>query len=252
MPLRVGLVYTQMKLGRAYEHLSSLKSEIDRFTKSKPYSITRYDYPPKQWHILCIKQAITPDKVGVLIGEFAHAIRSGLDNLAWQLALLTTDKPGRLTAFPIESECPLPGNKSFKEKIANIPPDALKVIESLQPYTNQPQLKLHPLWRINKLANLDKHQVVPICSINFWISVNDVSMTHGRRDDEVNHTIEIAIPLAEKDKVKFEVECSGIEFGEPIDTSDALSSFSVTWDGLREIYEFVRNDAVPRFEQFFR
>jgi hypothetical protein len=121
MPLRVGMVYTQMKLGRAYEHLNNLKAEIDRFIQGKPYTITRYDYLPKNWHILCVKQHITPDTVGVLIGEFAHTIRSGLDNLAWQLALLTTDKPNRLTAFPIESECPLPSNKSFKEKIANIP-----------------------------------------------------------------------------------------------------------------------------------
>ena len=185
MPLRVGLVYTQMKLGRAYEHLNNLKVEIDRFVKTKPYTITQYDYLPQQWHILCVKQHITPDMVGVLIGEFAHAIRSGLDNLAWQLALLTTDKPNRLTAFPIESECPLPSNKSFKEKIANIPPDALEVIESLQPCTNQPTVKLHPLWRINKLANLDKHQVVPISSINFGFLVNDVSKAWGPRSNEV-------------------------------------------------------------------
>jgi hypothetical protein len=29
MPLRVGLTYTQMKLGRAYEHLDQLKREVD-------------------------------------------------------------------------------------------------------------------------------------------------------------------------------------------------------------------------------
>lgn len=252
MPLRVGLVYTQMKLGRAYEHLNNLKVEIDRFVQRKPYTITRYDYLPKSWHILCVKQDITPDPVAILVGEFAYAIRSGLDNLAWQLALLTTDKPSRLTAFPIESVCPLPSNKGFKEKIANIPTEALKVIEALQPYTCQPTLKLHPLWRINKLANLDKHQVVPISSINFAFGVHEVSMTHGRRDDEINHTTEIAIPLAEKDKVKFDVECTGIEFGDPIDTTDAVSDFTVDWDGLRHIYEFVRYDAVPRFERFFK
>jgi hypothetical protein len=31
MPLRVGLTYTQMKLGRAYEHLDQLKREVDVF-----------------------------------------------------------------------------------------------------------------------------------------------------------------------------------------------------------------------------
>ena len=67
-----------------------------------------------------VEQHITPEPIGTLVGELAYWTRSALDHLAWQLALLTTDEPGRLTAFPIESECPTPGNKSFNEKVASI------------------------------------------------------------------------------------------------------------------------------------
>src|ERR1700749_1378156 len=106
--MKVGLAYTQMKLGRAYEHLGQLKVEQSTFLKSKAYIERRYDDPQRSLHIINIQQSITPDPIGLLVGEFAHCIRSGFDNLAWQLALLTTDKPGRSTAFPIESQRPGP------------------------------------------------------------------------------------------------------------------------------------------------
>jgi len=122
MPLRVGLTYTQMKLGRAFEHLDQLKREVALFIQSKPYTERRYDDVQKLRHIISVEQNITPDPIGILLGEFAYCVRSSLDHLAWQLALLTTDKPGRLTAFPIDSECPESGNKSFNQKVACILP----------------------------------------------------------------------------------------------------------------------------------
>src|SRR6266852_5532682 len=120
--MRVGLTYTQMKLGRAYEHLDQLKGEVARFIESKPYTKRRYSDFEESRHIISVEQYVTPDLLGILVGEFAYCVRSSLDHLAWQLALLSTDKPGRLTAFPIESKCPSPTNKRFNEKVANIPP----------------------------------------------------------------------------------------------------------------------------------
>jgi len=250
MPLRFGLTYTQMKLGRAHEHLSQLKDEIARFCKSKPYTERRYDDTQNARHIYCVEQKGTPDPIGTLIGEFAYNIRSGLDNLAWQLALLTTDKPNRQTAFPIESECPGPSNKSFNEKVADIPPDALRVIEALQPYTRWPAFKEHALWQVNKLCNLDKHQVIPVSSIDFRIRVDEVSSAGGPAHPNRNTTC-IAVPIAEKDQAKFNVEVAGVVFGEPIDKPQGVSGFELGLDGLSAIYQFVRYDAVPRFEIFF-
>lgn len=248
MPLRVGLTYAQMKLGRAYEHLDQLKREVTAFIKSNPYTETRYDNPEKAGHIIRVEQHISPDPIGVLIGEFAYCIRSSLDHLAWQLALLTTDKPSRLTAFPIESECPRPSNKSFNEKIASIPPEALKVIDALQPYHSQATIKSHPLWQINRLCNLDKHQVIPISYIDFRVAIFGV--TQARRRD-VQHTTEIVVPLSEKDQVEFHVDVTGVVFGEAIDVTDGATDFEIGLDGLSAIYQFIRYDAVPRFEIFF-
>jgi hypothetical protein len=39
-----------------------------------------------------------------------------------------------------------------------------------------------------------------------------------------------------------------IVFGEPIDKTDAVSAFAIGLDELNKIYQFVRYEAVPRFE----
>lgn len=248
--MRVGLTYTQMKLGRAYEHLYQLKREVKRFVESKPYCARRYDEIEKQRHILCAEHKGTPDIIGTLIGEFAYNIRSGLDNLAWQLALLTTDKPGRLTAFPIDSEFPGPANKKFEEKVASIPPEALQVIKLLQPYTRWPSFKTHPLWQVNKLCNIDKHQIIAVSSIDFRVGVYNVSEAWGPAYPNRNTTC-IAVPISEKNQVDFGVEVAGVIFGGPIEKPGTDSDFEIGLDGLDAIYQFVRYDAVPRFEPFF-
>jgi hypothetical protein len=47
------------------------------------------------------------------------------------------------------------------------------------------------------------------------------------------------------------VNVAGVVFGEPIETTDGTSNFEITLDGMSGIYNFVRHDVVPRFENFF-
>ncbi len=247
MPLRVGLTYAQMKLGWAHKRLNELEVAVAEFRKDA-YTITQYDDLEESWHHTYIEQKNTPDPIGMLVGEFAYALRSGLDQLAWQLALITTDKPGGQTCFPIESECPLPSNKSYARKVENIPPLALKVIESLQPYTDWPRRKEHPLWQLNRLCNLDKHQVVAVAHIPFRVDTTPVIALFR---PYFKNGVLVSIPLADKDSLQLKIEVPDIPFGEPIDTTDGVSDFEITLDGLSKICDFVRNDVVPKFESFF-
>jgi hypothetical protein len=240
MPLRVGLTYSQMKLAWALKRLDELKSEIGEFRKNA-YRITTRDDARRSLHRVNIEQSVTPDSVGMLIGEFAF--------LAWQLALLTTDKPNLQTSFPIDAEGPLSSNKSYREKIADIPPKALSVIESLQPYKAGLSFRRHPLWQLNKLCNIDKHCVVAIAHIALAVRVDGISKAWG---NDQRNSIEIGVPLVEKDKLELEVNVPGIVFGEPIDKTDGVSGFEITLDGLRSVCDFVRQETVPRFEGFFR
>ena len=246
MPLRVGLIYTQMKLGWAYKRLNELKVAVAEF-RNDAYTVRQYDDLEDSLHYIWIEQKVTPDNVPMLLGEFAYALRSGLDQLAWQLALLMTDKPSGQTCFPIESECPLPSNKSYTEKIRSIPPVALQVIESLQPYRDQSRLKQHPLWQLNKLSNIDKHRQVAVGHIPFRLEANVILTARPN----FQNGILVSIPLADKDKLELKIEVPDIPFGDPIDATDAVATFEMPPDGLRNIYDFVRNEVVPKFESFF-
>jgi hypothetical protein len=245
--MRVGLTYTQMKLGWAHKRLDELKLEIIKF-RNDAHLVTRKDDVERARHCVYIEQKITPDSLGMLLGEFAYCLRSGLDHLAWQLALLTTDKPGRLTCFPIDSERPTAGNKSYREKIAAIPPVALGVIETLQPYQRVKAFRDHPLWQLNKLCNIDKHRVVAVGHIQFEIGVYGVSKAWRRN---LRDAIEISVPLPEKSQLELNVNVPRVVFGEPIERTDAISDFEITIDGLDSIYNFIRGDVVPMFAGFF-
>jgi hypothetical protein len=248
MPLRVGLTYTQMKLGWADKRLNELKIAVAKF-RNNAYTVRQYDDLENSLHCIWIEQTVTPDDVPMLLGEFAYALRSGLDQLAWQLALITTDKPSGKTCFPVESKCPLPSDKRYTEKIRSIPPVALQVIESLQPYRDQSRLKQDPLWQLNKLCNIDKHRQVAIGHIPFRLEAEANVVLTARPNFQ--NGILVSIPLADKDKLELKIEVPDIPFGDPIDTADAIADFEITLDGLRKIYDFVRNDVVPKFEAFF-
>lgn len=70
-----------------------------------------------------------------------------------------------------------------------------------------------------------------------------------RRD--LDHAIEISVPLAEKDILHLDVDVPAVIFGEPIRSTDDVSDFEIRLDGLSSICRYVRCDVVPRFEGFF-
>jgi hypothetical protein len=247
--MRVGLTYSQMKLGWAHKRLDEVKGEIEKFRKDSYITSTKDDFEHSR-HRFYIEQKITPDSIGMLVGEFAFALRSSLDHLAWQLALLTTDKPSRKTAFPVESQMPLPTNKGYRDKIADLLPQAIPVIESLQPYNSSPRFNEHPLWQLNRLCNIDKHQVVAVGHIPYNIFVAPTVSGCWWRD--MKNGIEISVPLADKAKFHIEIECPSIVFGDPIIRTNEIGDFEIGLEGLDRIYDFIRNDAVPRFQCFFR
>lgn len=237
-----------MKLARAKEKINELDAQISKFVRDNPYSVTRKDDANKARHIIQIEMSIMPDPIGCLVGEFAYNLRSGLDHLAWQLALLTTKNPSRNTAFPICASKPTPTDDLFKKKVVDIPQVAVNVIESLQPYHRGTAFKDHPLWKLNKLCNMDKHQVIAISNTVVPVFVGGVTQAWKR---ELTYGLQVEVPLSEKENIQFKPGLPQIVFGEPIEATDAPSNFEITFAELGTIYDFLRHDAVPQFERFF-
>lgn len=111
---------------------------------------------------LHLKQIGEPplDEWAVLLGDVLHNLRSCLDHLAYQLALVHEPEkpPPSGTEFPIFIE-----REKFRSedrgggryKIRGLNPDVIDAIEALQPYGSAQ----HPLWVLQQMSNADKHRL---------------------------------------------------------------------------------------------
>ena len=242
-----GLFFTMAKLDRARVHLDELEAENQRILKDGTYTITKQDNAKKMRHFIRLEVKPIPPLLAMLAGEFAYCIRSGLDQLAWQLALINVKgRPRSATSFPIRSIKPTPP-KGFGDSVKDILPAAFSVIESLQPYHRGTSYKRDFLWILNELCITDKHVIMPVNSASSKFSIFG---TNDWKKRNFQHAVEITVPLTDKFKVQIKEEQSEIILGEPFESTS--SGFEVRVAELRPIYNFVRDDVVPRFAGFLK
>lgn len=169
------------KVERAVNHIQSLQDDwlaffgleentyrivvAERDQKTGNYSLRVQDAP-----------ASFPDSWGVIIGEIAHDLRSALDGLVWQLALLDNLDPYRFTAFPI---CrvglgkrrrkgggwhrPFWTTKNTLLHLLNtVDKKFWTSIAGFQPYKGGNGGRFSPLFLLEELNNADKHRLLTI------------------------------------------------------------------------------------------
>lgn len=153
------------KVDRAVEHLNALGKEWEAFLKTDPYQLVIEFDSDACCHAAVLRvNSFPPLKVGAIVGDLAHNLRSALDHVAWRLARLDHSAEELMKPrvrnriyFPITTS---PENLR-SHSIAPYVRDAAKtVIEALQPYHGANGLERHPLSRINRLANADKHRIL--------------------------------------------------------------------------------------------
>ncbi len=104
-----------------------------------------------------------PASWAAIIGEIAHNLRSALNHLTWQLAILnlgSSQSPRRETAFPICTEPDDWLTKGTKKMVRDISPWHRAMIKARQPYqgiNKDDTGPFAPLVWLNVLSNLDKH-----------------------------------------------------------------------------------------------
>ena len=153
---------SRLKVERASKHLEELEREVRAFFDNNPYRPIRhvdpedtryfiYQFPP---------QPVPPLSLAVIVGDVVHNLRSSLDHIAWQLSLLTTSEPYKNTAFPIFKDTKPTSVTNFKRMTKDVLPDAIRVIEALQPYHAGDTAEYTHLWILNSLWNTDKHRLL--------------------------------------------------------------------------------------------
>src|SRR6266536_2918274 len=238
----------KLKLRRAKEHLDALNVEIGLLKKSKAKIISTEDDFEHQWYVVKINFPTSPHQstASLIAGDFVSCLRSSLDHLAWELALLTTDTPSRDICFPICEKNSLDTQIRIVKSTFGIPEGAVSLMKSLQPYNSGDAYKSTHLWRLNRLWNIDKHrEVTPHNVITDWIFTFESDaevITESFGDTGI-----MKFPLALKDEVELNPDAIGTEivFGERKD------GIRIKLGDFVEMYEFVANSVLPAFAGFF-
>lgn len=174
-PMTIDLSECLAKVERAHEHRDTLQSIVTPFVLgniASPGSFPEADLvqlsakldPESGYHIFRV--ATTPDerllRVGVVLGDVVHNLRSALDYLFWALScrylgVAKTQRMYKQVQFPIEDGSQGLANK--RVHFNKIPQSHWAIIDDAQPYQrpNPPNLALGML---RDLSNRDKHQAL--------------------------------------------------------------------------------------------
>lgn len=153
------------KLAHANHHIGLVKAEIEQAGAPDPemVEVSRVYEPTDRAVVYRIERVI---QIGedwpLIVGDAVHDLRSALDHLMWQLAIK------HLGRTPTKSEAP---NIQFPEirKLGDfhrsrflryVSPSDIDRLKAFQPYRRLKKGQLHPLPKLVKLSNIDKHRKI--------------------------------------------------------------------------------------------
>ena len=179
------LLGARLKVERALQHLDSLREQTRTFTESDPYRTVIEADPETGDQVVRIRfthaERRIPRRLGLVAGDAIHNLRSALDHLTWQLAVLGTG-PGRRTQFPLFDD-PNEYRRNEAQLLEGIAKGHRARIETLQPYhvkalvavggglsgLHDPLVTNLSLMPLGRLDNTDKHRLLlPIIGIAAW------------------------------------------------------------------------------------
>lgn len=151
----------RLKLDRAEQTIEEIYEAIVEYISEENYTGVGQFYPDTSEYVLRGKVTKSTGEIGVIAGDVVHNLRSALDHLAWQLALLNTATPYDLTQFPIALTPGEFGSKRGQKMIGDLSPNHRARIESFQPYhgTSKAWTPL-ALADLRTLSNTDKHRLI--------------------------------------------------------------------------------------------
>jgi len=170
----VELLGPRAKLDRAHEHLKALDLETRKAFGPQPVFIAdEFDFEAR-CHVmrLHIREIGDTLRLGTIVGDLIHNVRSALDQAAWLVACrsnpvekLWQPDIARQIAFPLTWK---PRKFRSHGVMPFIADDAKAVLEGLQPYKGGDTPEA--LGRLDTLWNIDKHRVLHSVALNVDLS----------------------------------------------------------------------------------
>jgi hypothetical protein len=242
-----GAEHLTMKIGRAYKHVMEFDSLVVAHCKRTDlFTATGREDIKNGRLIVRVVFAKLEGDILLSLGDFVYNLRSGLDQLAWQLCLSGGGDPGRDTMFPIYERDGAKSEAMFLKRVKDMPPDAVLIIRELQPYKRGADYRKHPLRQLNELGNIDKHRLPAGRSTDTSFYIEPLGYTKT----DFDNGMELNWPLSAKGKVKLEGKTPILTFGDPIDKPSSRDPLELTRYDIAEIYRYVREDVAPQFTRF--
>jgi hypothetical protein len=152
------------RLHRSEDQLQVVVKRVNTFLAGGPGDMA-LELDRQRRPVVRVVKARTPeDDLSLAIGEYVYSVRSALDHLAYQLAVLHTGDPlpapiAETSQFPIAKSGPhfrriAPG------RLKGVSASARAAIERLQPYHRQTMPDARALALLNDLCNVDKHRML--------------------------------------------------------------------------------------------
>jgi hypothetical protein len=183
------------KLRWANEHLQRLHAYSEEWFGGEHHRVTSEpdnDSDPRRRRNIAFYIEVDPLPVefSLRVGDVLQAFRSGLDQLAYALAVAHSgplpSEIAEASEFPIfgdesktgalgtgsarfhqASKSGIPVPASGLAKIQGIAPAAQAIIEGLQPYHRGTDFRDDALWRLHELSRIDKHRLVHVVAADF-------------------------------------------------------------------------------------
>lgn len=200
----------RLKIRRAESEIQALRRADESFMKDSEYHIVKAEFNPKTGkYVYRVRTSSEPPdpEWGVWIGEIAHNLRSALDSLVYQLALLGTKTPASNTQFPIflvgkTTRKHMPHFEGMelrdgRSMIRQLLPKHQALIERLQPYKRSRGGRKNPLYWLKEVNNADKHRLIQV--VGAKVGVGPVV---GGWVDTVKYPFDISHPSILKDGAK--------------------------------------------------
>jgi len=236
--------YLVTKSERAKLHLDAFNGHVSDYMK-EPYTvISKYDGENRR-HIKRYQLKAFESVLGIELGEFLYCLRSGLDQMAWQMATPNArrDFP-RDIYFPIYEDLVGDRRNNYTKALSLFPGDVAKEIDALQPHKGPNPPQDHPLWQLNKLCNLDKHKLIPIHSRGINLFVPDVPGINVQNLDRED-VIEVSVPEDYEGHLELEPTVP-----DEIDLGEWNADWKIPRHRLSDIHGFITCTVIPRFEAF--
>lgn len=242
----------------AHGHFQFLYAEITKYMQLNPCRFVpnpdiSFDDQGQGWVMgKFVADPPIPSHLPNILGDCIGNLRYCLDYLVWELVGAYGNKPSRKNAFPV---CIIPDDFTAELKryrLDGINPDALAIIESVQPYHRGDDAPKSLLAVLNEFTNINKHRRVLLATLKTAHPGNTaMQVVNGQLFAQVN-------PPTSQDDAEFgpfrvtgdQVEVKAQMIAYIVFNEAPAESFEVL-SMIEAIANYINTCVLPQFERFF-